>query len=57
MNERVLAQDWIPLRKAVLCLNGECETIFPVASIQCPACGGSACMPLQTWLKTVKEKS
>ena len=56
MNERVLTidQNWIALRKACLCLS--CETIFEIEARSCPACGGSAMMPLLTWLHTVKEK-
>jgi hypothetical protein len=49
---RVLATDWLPLSRAALCLT--CETVFPLAAIRCPSCGGEACMPLATWLKTAK---
>ena len=52
---RVLASDWIPLRLAALCIS--CETTFPLAAVRCPACDGSACMPLEKWLKTVKPGS
>ena len=29
----------------------------PLAAVRCPACDGSACMPLEKWLKTVKPGS
>jgi hypothetical protein len=50
---RVLAQDWLPLSRAALCL--DCETVYSLAAPACPRCGGSACMALAAWLKTVKK--
>ena len=49
---RVLAAEFIPLDRAALCLS--CETIFPLSTIRCPVCDGSACMALATWLKSAK---
>lgn len=53
-DKRALANEFIPLRLAALCIS--CETIFPLAAVRCPACDGAACMPLGAWLRSTKER-
>ena len=45
----VLAQEFIPIKQALFCLN--CECVYRVQSA-CPACGSHACAPLAGWLKS-----
>lgn len=45
---RVLAQEWIPLNRAALCL--DCEGFFPLAAGCCPRCGSRAWTPLEKFL-------
>ena len=50
---RVLGLEWFPLNRSAICL--ECEAIYRLGSTPCPACGGTACMALERWLKSVRE--
>lgn len=44
----------IPLRFACLCLEDDCEAIFPLPARDgaCPACASRAVWPLARWLNT-----
>ena len=50
---RVLAQDWIELSRAALCLNADCEAISRLSAPACPACGGTARVALATWIESL----
>jgi hypothetical protein len=50
--QRVLAEAWLPLSRALICLDD--ETIFDRDFAQCPVCQGSVSMPLATWLGTIR---
>lgn len=61
---RVLAVTWVPLSRAMFCLEPDCEAIFPLIEIDgdgtqitaralaCPACGSEAFVPLGAWLRS-----
>lgn len=46
---------YIPLTKAMLCLNDKCGVIFEVGPERCPACTDSSAMPLQKILERREE--
>ena len=46
--QRVLAQEFIPVQQALLCC--ACECVYRVQSA-CPACGSKVCAPLAGWLQ------
>ena len=48
---RVLACVWLPLPRAMFCLERDCAAIFTAGESSCPACGGTHFMPLARWLK------
>ena len=47
---RVLASAWIPLGRAAVCLNDDCETVFDVTEQTCPRCASAHCGLLTRWL-------
>ena len=50
MPPNILAHIWIPLRSCALCLNDDCETLYPLAYPACPRCAGTARAAVATWL-------
>ena len=46
----------IPLKRAVLCVNEKCETIFDVAVRTCPQCGGKEYLSVAVALSDEKTK-
>lgn len=62
-----MSMTFIPLARAMLCLNGDCEAVFPLVEIDddgtqitaralaCPACGSEAFIPLGAWLRSTVE--
>lgn len=52
---RVLARVWIPLDRALFCLN--CEAVFTFGEYECPGCGSAQWVPLAKWLQERKTEA
>lgn len=48
---RVLAQVWLELEYAAICLNDHPELIFDLRDQECPQCGSRNWHPLAKWLQ------
>ena len=48
MTPRVLANIWLPLEFAALCLDD--ETVFDLRDGACPTCNSAAWAPMAKWL-------
>ena len=44
------------LQNALVCLEPDCETIFPNTIEHCPACGADGAFPLINWLVKSETK-
>lgn len=41
----------IPISRAMLCCNDQCEAVFEMGSEECPACADRSIVPLQALLE------
>jgi hypothetical protein len=46
--QRVLANVWLPIERAALCL--DCEALYGIGEPSCPACSSTKSATLSTWL-------
>lgn len=53
MADTTIVHGVIPLARAVLCLEPDCETVFHVHDGACPRCTSRTFKPIAAWLKAV----